>query len=203
MIDSPVAEESSNERTGVFNGSPPAAPKGLVVQTMTDALRPGTAMSAGSGGTAMARPAPVEIVTLVFSSAPAAAAAKGAAMNWNASVLISNVSLAPMPAFGKAARRRSVFFTSSVGKSAGRFSAIAVSWPGSAGGPANISFRNPWSAVEFWRTSAASPNSDDGVAVRDGVVVGVADHVVLGVLVAVLVIEGLVELEYEGLIEVV
>ena len=57
--------------------------------------------------------------------------------------------------------------------------------------------------MEFWRTSAASPNSDDGVAVRDGVVVGVADHVALGVLVAVLVIDGLMELEYEGLVEVV
>ncbi len=189
MIDSPVAEDSSKLRTGVFKGSPPAAAKGFVVQTITDALRPGTAMSAGSGGTAMARPAPVEIVTLVFSSAPAAARARGAAINWNASVLISNVSLAPIPAFGKAARSRSVFFTSSVGRSAGRFSAIAVSWPGSAGGPANRSFRNPWSAVEFCSTSAASPNSDDGVTVRDGVVVGVVDDVALAV------IDGLIELE--------
>ncbi len=127
MMDSPVAEESSKLRTGVIKGSPPAAPKGLVVQTMTDALRPGRAMSAGSGGTAMERPVPVEIVTLVFSLAPAASKARGTAINWNASVLISNVSLAPIPDFGRDPRRRRVFFTSSVGKSAGRFSAIAVS----------------------------------------------------------------------------
>jgi hypothetical protein len=55
--------------------------------------------------------------------------------------------------------------------------------------------RNPWRAVEFCRTPAASPNSDDGVTVREGVVVGVADDVALVVLDVVLVIEGLIELE--------
>jgi len=61
--------------------------------------------------------------------------------------------------------------------------------------------------VEFWRTSAASPNSDDGVGdmvtVSDGVVVAVT--VSDGVVVAVTVsdILGLCEVVIEGLIVIV
>ena len=51
--------------------------------------------------------------------------------------------------------------------------------------------------MEFWRTSAASPNSDDGV----GDIVTVRDGVVLTV--AVVDILGLCEVVIEGLIEVV
>lgn len=193
VMDSPVALESSNVRTGVSRGAPPAPSNGFVVQTIMDALRPGTAMSAGRGGTAMAMSV-VEMVAVLFASARAP---RGAATNWNASVLISNVSLAAMPAFGRAARSRNVFLMSSAGIEAGRFSAIAVSCPGSAGGPANRSVRKPCSAVEFPRTAAASPNCDDGVAVSVGVIVTVMEGL------DEVVMEGLIEGLVEGLLDVV
>ncbi len=51
--------------------------------------------------------------------------------------------------------------------------------------------------MEFCRTAAASPNSDDGVTVRVGVADGVRVFVDVGV------IEGLDELVMEGLVVVV
>lgn len=85
----------------------------------------------------------------------------------------------------------------SAGIEAGRFSAIAVSCPGSAGGPAKRSVRKPWSAVEFPRTAAASPNCEDGVTVRVGVIVTVMDGL------DELVIEGLIDALTEALLVVV
>ena len=136
----------------------------------------------------------VEIVAVLFESPKAP---RGAAMNWNASVLISNVSLAARPAFGRAARSRNVSLMSSAGMEAGRFSAIAVSCPVSAGGPEKRSVRKPWRAVEFPRTAAASPNCEDGVAVHVGVIEGLIDGLMEGLVVELAL--GLVE----GLLEVV